>query len=199
MNDYGMRSLSEDSGNNLHHIHVESLCETLSDFLDTLEGSADFSNDELVEKDKQGRLGYKLITTADYDKTSSSNINPYKPAIACACLFADMFVYAVAQPSYIATVPFLNSAAQGVNSTYHQDHVAFHLQGFAKIQQIQEQMRQNRTLLPGYLSPFKTDTSKGKTGYLKGSAPVEASVDWVDIAKKNPAVGRHVPKRFNTD
>lgn len=50
MNDYGMRSLSEDSGNNLNHIHVESLCETLSDFLDTLEGSAGVNNEELVEK-----------------------------------------------------------------------------------------------------------------------------------------------------
>eukprot|EP01032_Pedospumella_encystans_P016743 gene16743-19092_t len=51
MNDYGMRSLSEDSGNNLNHIHVESLCETMSDFLDSLEGSAaEFNNAELVEK-----------------------------------------------------------------------------------------------------------------------------------------------------
>lgn len=51
MNDYGMRSLSEDSANNLNHIHVESLCETISDFLDTLDGStAEFNNAELVEK-----------------------------------------------------------------------------------------------------------------------------------------------------
>jgi len=51
MNDYGMRSLSDDSGNNLNHIHVESLCETMSDFLDSLEGSAaEFNNAELVEK-----------------------------------------------------------------------------------------------------------------------------------------------------
>lgn len=51
MNDYGMRSLSEDSGNNLNHIHVESLCETISDFLDTLDGStAEFNNEQLVEK-----------------------------------------------------------------------------------------------------------------------------------------------------
>lgn len=51
MNDYGMRSLSEDSANNLNHIHVESLCETISDFLDTLDGStAEFNNEELVEK-----------------------------------------------------------------------------------------------------------------------------------------------------
>lgn len=156
--------------------------------------------EKAVVKDKQGRLGYKLVTTADYDKTSSSNVNPYKPAIACACLFADMFVYAVAQPSYIATVPFLNSAVQGVNSTYHQDHVVFHLQGFAKIQQIKEQMLQNRTLLPDYLTPLKSDKLKGKSGNLKGTATgAEDAVDWVDIAKKNPAVGRHVPRRFNTD
>ena len=49
MNDYGMRSLSEDSGNNLNHIHVESLCETVSEFLETLDGS-DFRSDELIEK-----------------------------------------------------------------------------------------------------------------------------------------------------
>lgn len=157
--------------------------------------------EKAVVKDRHGRLGYKLVTTADYDKTSPSNVNSYKPAIACACLFADMFVYAMAQPSYIATVPFLNSAAQGVNSTYHQDHVVFHLQGFAKIQQIKEQMLQNRTLLPDYLSPLKVDTAKRKpNGHLKGNSPAaEASVvDWVDMARKNPAVGRHVPRRFNT-
>lgn len=49
MNDFGMRSLSEDSGSNLNHVHVESLCETISDFLDTLDGS-EFTNEELVQK-----------------------------------------------------------------------------------------------------------------------------------------------------
>lgn len=44
-----MRSLSEDSGSNLNHVHVESLCDTISDFLDTLDGS-DFTNEELIEK-----------------------------------------------------------------------------------------------------------------------------------------------------
>lgn len=151
-----------------------------------------------VVRDSRGALGYKLVTTADYDKTSPANINTYKPAIACACLFADMFVYAMAQPSYISTVPFLNSAVQGVNSTYHQDHVVFHLQGFAKIQQIKEEMLNNRTLLPDFLSPLKTEVSL--SGNLKGSHQgKEVPVDWVDIAKKNPAKGRHVPRRFNTD
>ena len=49
MNDFGMRSLSEDSGNNLHHVHVETLCGTITDFLDTLDGTQ-HSNAELVEK-----------------------------------------------------------------------------------------------------------------------------------------------------
>lgn len=44
-----MRSLSEDSCSNLNHVHVESLCETISDFLDTLEGN-EFTNEEMVQK-----------------------------------------------------------------------------------------------------------------------------------------------------
>ena len=155
--------------------------------------------EKAVVRDRQGRLGYKLVTTAEYDKTEPGDINTYKPAIACACLFADMFVYAMAQPSYISTVPFMNSAVQGVNSSYHQDHVVFHLQGFAKVQQIKEEMLANRTLLPDFLSPMQP--KKPLSVNLKGSIAklAEDPVDWVDIAKKNPAKGRHVPRRFNAD
>lgn len=50
MADFGMmRSLSEDSGNNLNHVHVDSLCDVVSDFLETLDGS-DCSNRELIDK-----------------------------------------------------------------------------------------------------------------------------------------------------
>jgi hypothetical protein len=49
--DFGMRSLSDDSGSNLHHVHIESLCETVSDFLDTLDGT-----EPSAESPVQGRL-----------------------------------------------------------------------------------------------------------------------------------------------
>lgn len=49
MNDFGMRSLSEDSSSNLNHIHVESLCETVSDFLERLDG-VNMTSSDLIEK-----------------------------------------------------------------------------------------------------------------------------------------------------
>ena len=156
--------------------------------------------DKAVTKDKTGKLGYKLVTSSEYDRTDSAHINPYNPVIACSCLFADMFVYAMAQPSYISTVPFLNSAVQGVNSSYHQAHVVFHLQGFAKAQQIQEDMKKDTTLLPPFLSPLSAPGGGGGTSHLKGSvAAAEEAVDWIDFAKKNPAQGYGVPRRFNNE
>jgi GR25 family glycosyltransferase involved in LPS biosynthesis len=149
-----------------------------------------------VVADRNGKLGYKLVTTADYDKTHPAKVNAYKPAIACACLFADMFVYAMAQPAYITTVPFLNSAAQGVNSSYHQSHVVYHLQGFAKMQQIQEEMAADAALLPAYLAPLSAEA--GNKNLRAGAGP-EKVVDWVDVAKKNPAHGHGIPKRFNNE
>lgn len=148
--------------------------------------------EKAVVKDKHGQLGYKLVTTADYDKSDPAKINGFKPAIACSCLFADMFVYAVAQPAFIATVPMFNSAVQGVNSTYHQAHVVYHLQGFAQIQQIQDDMARNAALLPPYLTPLPVG------GNLKGSS-IEKPVDWIEVAKQNPAKGLGVPRRFNDE
>jgi hypothetical protein len=49
MADYGMRSLSEESGNNINHVHVETLCDSLVDFLDALDDS-EISNQDLVGK-----------------------------------------------------------------------------------------------------------------------------------------------------
>jgi hypothetical protein len=49
MGDYGMRSLSEESGNNINHVHVETLCDSLVNFLDTLDDS-EISNQDLVGK-----------------------------------------------------------------------------------------------------------------------------------------------------
>lgn len=112
-----------------------------------------------VSKDRQGRLGFKMINSFQYDKlldrpagmnskrNNNNNknnkdlisnalplekllINPFRPVIACECLFADMFLYAMARPAYMTALPLLNSAAQGMKSTIHQDHVAFHIHGF---------------------------------------------------------------------
>jgi GR25 family glycosyltransferase involved in LPS biosynthesis len=153
-----------------------------------------------VVADRNGLLGYKLVTSADYEKTNPAKINAYKPVIACACLFADMFVYAMAQPAYVLTVPFLNSAAQGVNSSYHQSHVVYHLQGFAKAQQIQNELAEDPALLPPFLTPLKA-AQKETEQQLRGSphSPAEKAVDWVDVAKRNPAHGHGVPKRFNNE
>lgn len=149
-----------------------------------------------VVPDRNGKLGYKLVTTADYEKTNPSKLNVFKPAIACACLFADMFVYAMAQPAYLLTVPVLNSAVQGVNSSYHQSHVVYHLQGFARAQQVQQEMAEDPALLPAFLSPLGKQQQQQQ---LRGAAQAERVVDWVEVARKNPAHGHGVPKRFNNE
>jgi hypothetical protein len=92
-----------------------------------------------VSKDRNGKLGFKMVNSFQYDKlverTQSPNeekliINPFRPVVACECLFADMFLFAMARPSFITAIPLLNSAAQGMKSTIHQDHVSFHIHGF---------------------------------------------------------------------
>lgn len=133
-----------------------------------------------VVQDKHGKLGFKLVTTADYERADTTKVNAFKPSVACGCLFADMFVYALAQPAYIATVPILNSGVQGVYSTYHQAHVVHHLQGFAKIQEIQGVMAENATMLP----PFLTPLSGAGSSNLKGGT--EKVVDWFEVAKQYP-------------
>jgi hypothetical protein len=160
----------------------------------------------IVARDRQGKLGYKLVTSGEYDKNTLGKVNSYKPTISCSCLFADMFVYALSQPSYISAIPAFNSAVQGINSTYHQSHVVYHLQGFARIQQIQESMLQNATFMPSFISPLTaeqqgTAADKSASASLRGNKNSDGSgssvVDWVDVAKKNPATGHGVPQRFN--
>lgn len=97
-----------------------------------------------VDRDRKGRLGFKLINSFDYVKYSPYKINPYKPSVACECLFADNFLYAVAQPAYILTVPLLNSGREGMNSSIHQDHVQYHVHGFSKIEEIYLEMISRR-------------------------------------------------------
>lgn len=100
--------------------------------------------DAAVARDRQGRLGFKMVNSFQYDKLLEKpaargkvpspsevlTINPFRPVVACECLFADMFLYAMARPAFMSTLPLLNSAAQGMKSTIHQNHVAFHIHGF---------------------------------------------------------------------
>jgi type I site-specific restriction endonuclease len=63
--DFGIRSLSEDSASAiLKHVHVESLSETISDFLETLD-SCELSSEQLIEKklveSEEALLGCDMI------------------------------------------------------------------------------------------------------------------------------------------
>ena len=78
-----------------------------------------------VKKDHRGILGFKLLNSFDYHKFDTLHdnaegvkgpiiervaVNPYRPTIPSECLFADMFLYSVAHPTFILNVPLLNSA-----------------------------------------------------------------------------------------
>jgi hypothetical protein len=106
---------------------------------------------KIVSFDRHKELGYKLVNSFKYDQRS---INPYHPSIPCECLFSDMYLYAMAQPSYVLTVPLFNSGDAGLNSTMHQTHVVFHIRGFAEIEQVVESMKEKRLSLPSFLQPF---------------------------------------------
>jgi GR25 family glycosyltransferase involved in LPS biosynthesis len=142
--------------------------------------------DSAVKLDRQGRPGFKLINSFDYQKAAAGPPNRYKPAIASECLFADMFMYSVAHPSYILNVPILNSAPHGANSSLHQAHVAYHVQGFAAIEQIQEELQKGKHKMPEFLSLIGDSSRSGGNNY------------WRDIAERNQVTASHgVPKKFN--
>jgi hypothetical protein len=146
--------------------------------------------DSAVKLDRQGRAGFKLINSFDYQKAATGPPNRYKPAIASECLFADMFMYSVAHPSYILNIPILNSAPHGVNSSLHQAHVAYHVQGFAAIEQIQEDIQKGQHKMPDFISVIKKGDSTGDKG--------DAGNYWRDIAERNQVMASHgVPKKFN--
>ena len=150
--------------------------------------------DKAVKIDRNGKLGFKLINSFDYKAAATKELNSFKPAIASECLFADMFVYSMAHPSYILNIPSLNSDIHGINSSLHQAHVAYHVQGFAAIEQIQEDLTEGRYKLPSFLSLLPSDGNRSGTP----TANMSHSMTWRTIAANNQVTASHgVPKSFN--
>lgn len=113
----------------------------------------EFIDAAVVPDRRTGKRGFKMVNSFQYDKllarqpSSTSEerqevllINAYRPVIACECLFADMFLYAMARPSFYLALPILNSLPEGMSSTIHQDHVQFHMHGFVYIETLFEQL-----------------------------------------------------------
>lgn len=140
--------------------------------------------DYAVVADRHGRRGFKLVNTFDYKVTPVNrfnNINRYRPSIFSDCIFADMFLYSMAHPTYILNIPIFNSHVLGMNSSCHQSHVKHHVHGFSRIQDIQNSLRSGDAPLPPFIKPLESMKFKNSnTSYSFDS------VNWRDIAAQNP-------------
>jgi hypothetical protein len=74
-----------------------------------------------------------------------------RPCIRSNCLFADSYIYAGGNPTYISTIPLITGAKIGLNSTIHQEEVDFHREGFQKIRQITQNVKQILQLFPSFI------------------------------------------------
>lgn len=138
-----------------------------------------------VTVDRNGKKGFKLINAFQYDKLSSSNINAYRPAIASDCMFADFFLYAMAQPAFILHVPLFNSGRGGLNSSIHQEHVVYHMHGFAKLESIHEAMTNGSVPKPSFLLETVKDNSS------------DEGESWASLARRNQLQKLAASKQFN--
>ena len=147
-------------------------------------------NQEEKPKEKE-TLGFKLVNSFDYVKQSPYKINPFKPSIASDCLFADSFLYAMAQPSFLLQIPVMTSALTGRNSSLHQNHVAYHAQGFALIDAIHglldAKAEHAHHLFPEAILERDVVELNKK----------ESNLNWTTIAMANPVSGKGIPKNFN--
>lgn len=142
--------------------------------------------DAAVVRDRRGRVGFKMVNSFQYDKLLEKpaarpkaplpsevlTINPFRPVVACECLFADMFLYAMARPAFMSTLPLLNSAAQGMKSTIHQNHVAFHIHGFLAAEEF-------FTMMVKHLREEVAATFSDETAAAVRNGPV----DWPVVAQ----------------
>ena len=97
-----------------------------------------------------GQLGFKIIGTQSLQKELLSS--PFKPSVYSNCQFADTFIYSLGYPTYILNTPLMNGANVGLNSTFHNIHVPFHIRGFAAVQDAQEKMIKGEIPLPLFAS-----------------------------------------------
>lgn len=141
-----------------------------------------------VALDRDGRMGFKLVNIFDYTKKGVSVVNPYRPAVASECLLSDMYLYAMSAPCYILNIPAINSAKLGINSTYHQTHVAYHVHGYTLIQRIHQDLRTGVQITPGFMTALPAST-----------VSEDSEPDWEEIAESHPIPGTIVPKRNSID
>lgn len=194
-----------------------------------------------VTRDRHGKLGYRLLNSFDYPKFNTLHeneeggrpeplvatpVNPYRPVIPSECLFADMFLYSMAHPTFILNVPILNSALLGLNSSFHQVHVPYHVHGFLFIQTTQHQLGRSdgkyHLLLPRFATPFafvndgptnvsSSSSSPSSSSPTSSSSSSSSSIvfseletDWREVIRTDVELQlRHLPKRLkglgNTD
>lgn len=104
-----------------------------------------------------GQLGFKIIGTQSLQKELL--LNPFKPSVYSNCQFADTFIYSLGYPTYILNTPLLNGANVGLNSTFHNIHVPFHIRGFAAVQEAQEKMIKGDIPLPPFASVLNSSSN----------------------------------------
>jgi GR25 family glycosyltransferase involved in LPS biosynthesis len=84
--------------------------------------------------------------------TQSCKLEMKRPCILSNCIFADSFIYSGGKPTYVSTIPLVTGAKVGLNSTIHQEEVNFHKEGFSKINEIAQKVKQELQFLPSYIN-----------------------------------------------
>ena len=93
----------------------------------------------------------------------------------------------MSDPCYTLNIPLMNSAMSGMNSSVHQLHVPFHVHGFSRIQDIQNEIITNKKLIPSFAKSFITANKTFS----------EQETNWKELAIKNPLKpGKGIPKHF---
>lgn len=67
-----------------------------------------------------------------------------RPCILSNCLFADSYIYAGCEPTYVSAIPLVTGTSIGLNSSTHQEQVRFHIEGFAAIDRIYHEIKLSR-------------------------------------------------------
>jgi GR25 family glycosyltransferase involved in LPS biosynthesis len=129
-----------------------------------------------------GQLGFKIIGVQSLQKELL--LNQFKPSVYSTCQFADTFIYSLGHPTYILNTPLMNGADVGLNSTFHNMHVPFHIRGFASLQEAQEQMINGIIPLPNFAKILNSSHHIDHQNYTTLSKEIPLPKDWSQFTNR---------------
>ena len=128
-----------------------------------------------------GQLGFKIVGTQSLQKEML--LSPFKPSVYSTCQFADTFIYSLGYPTYILNTPLMNGANVGLNSSFHNIHVPFHIRGFASVQEAQELMINGAIPMPIFATVINSSHTKHEN-YTTLSKEIPLPKDWSQFTNR---------------